>query len=433
MRSFLKKHTEFISHVAILISGRALAAAIALITMPIVARLFLPSDFGVAAMFVAVSSIIASVASLRYGSAVVLPKEHTEAVLLMAFAYRVMFTTCIVLFVLLVILELVDEVWPAVDVPYSWMWLLPLAVLLMNAIYIQESWITRAKAFKLTSASLVAGNTITAGTRIGIGAILGSSALGLIVGNLVGFASRLTIQQSLSKEGLRAAFQHIGWPKMWEIARRYSDFPRLNAPAGLLFATGQNLPVFLFGVLFSPAAAGFYAMADRLSQVPVSIIAISMRRVFLQKAATINQRGESLRRAFLLSTGGLALLGAAPFAVIWFFGQPLLGWVLGDRWFEAGNYIEIMAPWLFLVWVSAPCHPVLIVLREQHYWLSLQTALAVLRLSVFGLAYLVGSGPEWTLRAFVAVNVLGNIVTIFIVLALISRRANRSIDTVSDA
>jgi len=425
MRYFLKRHTEFISNVAILTSGRTIAALIALFTMPIVARLFLPSDFGVAAMFVSITSVISSVASLRYGAALVLPKEDAEAVKIMAFAYRIMFAYCATLLLLIGVLEASDVTVPALDILNGWIWFVPVGVFLMNAVGIQESWFTRIKAFKLTSVSFVAGNTITTGTRIGTGVFFGSTVSGLIAGLLVGFASRLAIQQFLCKQGLPTAFQRIGWSEMREIARRYSDFPKLNAPAGLLFSMGHNLPVFLFGVLFSPVVAGFYAMADRLAEAPVHIIATSIRGVFLQKAASISQRGESLRKAFLLATGGLTLLGAIPFGVLWLFGQPILAWILGDRWFEAGSYIEIMAPWLFMIWVATPCHPVLIVLRQQHFWLSLQIALTLLRLAVFGIAYLIGAGPEWTLQAFVAVNVLGSLVTIAIVLALISRYAGR--------
>ena len=99
MRSFLRRHSEFVGHVAVMMSGKSLAAIIALVAMPIVARLFVPSDFGIAAMFASIVGIISSVASLRYASAIVLPKEEPEATTLMAFSYRV---TLLVFLVMLV-------------------------------------------------------------------------------------------------------------------------------------------------------------------------------------------------------------------------------------------------------------------------------------------------------------------------------------------
>lgn len=421
MRSFLVKHREFIGNVAIMMSGKTTASLIALVTMPIVARLFAPSDFGIAAMFVSIIGIVSTVGSLRYGAALVLPKDKPEALTLMALSYRVMFSLCAVLLLVIAVYEASGVNWSGLELLGGWVWLLPLGVLLSSALHIQESWLTRNKSFKTISASLIVGNASTSGFRIGFGALFGSSIYGLIVGFFLGTICRLAVQKSAVTEGLRAAFSHVDWPAIKKTARRYSDFPKYNAPAGFVFSLGQDMPVLLFGIMFSPATAGFYAMANRLSQAPITIVANSMRRVFLQKAAEISNRGGDLKRAFLLSVSALALFGAAPFVSLWLFGQELSTWLLGERWFVAGGYLEIMAPWLFMVWVAAPCNPVFIILRRQKTWLSLTTALTLLRLGAFGVAYAVTAGPEWTLQLFVIATVAGNLVTISTALVLVSR------------
>ena len=423
MRNFFARHTEFVGNVAILMSGKTTAALIALFTMPIVSRLFTPDDFGVAAMFASIIGIASNGASLRYEAAVALPKEEAEAITLMAVAYRILFFVCFTLLFLIAAYEISGINWSAFDSLGVWVWFLPLGVLLMSAIHIQESWLTRTGSFKIASTSLVVGNSITSGTRIGLGALFGSSVSSLVIGNLLGFSSQLAVQKSASREGIRAAFGRIGWSAMRDIAHRYADFPKYNALAGMVFAIGQNLPVLLFGVMFSPVVAGFYAMANRLFQVPVSIVATSMRRVFLQKATAIHNRGGSLRKAFLLSTGGLALLGAPPFACLWLFGQPLLTWLLGESWSVAGQYLEIMAPWLFSVWVAAPSNSVFVVLREQRFFLYRQSGLTALRLGAFGLAYGLSAGPEWTLQAFGTVTVVTNLLTILSTLLMIARKS----------
>jgi O-antigen/teichoic acid export membrane protein len=144
-----------------------------------------------------------------------------------------------------------------------------------------------------------------------------------------------------------------------------------------------------------------------------------VRRVFLQKAAEINNRGKGLGFAFLMSTGALTLLGIIPLAVLWFFGEPLATWLLGARWSEAGRYLEIISPWLFMLWVTAPSNPVFVVLRKQRLWLNMQLTATVFRLATFGLSYILGAGPEWTLGAFVVATVIGNVIIILTALLLI--------------
>jgi O-antigen/teichoic acid export membrane protein len=247
----------------------------------------------------------------------------------------------------------------------------------------------------------------------------------LIGGYFFGIFCRLVLQFRAVRGQLAAAFQHMDWPTAKAIAIKYSDFPKFNAPAGFVFSMGQNLPVLVFGSMFSPAVAGLYAMADRLCQVPVSIVATSVRRVFLQKAAEIDNQGRTLRKAFLLSIGALAALGLIPFAILWAFGQPLAAWILGDEWLEAGRFLEIIAPWLFMVWISAPCNAIFVVLRKQKFWLALTLAITIFRLSSFAIAYSISAGPEWTLQAFVLASILGNIFTISTTLLLVLQRSGK--------
>lgn len=417
----LNKHKTFIGNIAAMMSGKTVASAIALMTMPIIARLFEPGDFGVAATFMSIVTIVSHVGSLRYERALVLPKAREDAIIIMALSYRILLIACCLTLAVLAVYELWGFRWPVFEVLGGWRWLLPLGILLVAGLQIQEAWIARQGGFKLVAMSTVLGTIVNSGVRIGSGIAWGTSIIGLISSNLIGVFSRIVFQRSASVEGLKSTFGHFSYASLREKAVSYSDFPKLDAPAGLIFSLGQQLPVLFFGGMFSAAAAGFYAMANRLSQAPITIVAASTRRVFLQKAAKIHNRGKSLRKAFLLTTGGLLALGVLPFTIVWLYGQPLLGWLLGERWLDAGRYLEIMAPWLLMMWITAPANPVFVVLRKQNVWLSLQTGLTVLRLGAFGVAYLLNTGPEWALQAFVVATVAGNVVTILVALVYIGQ------------
>jgi O-antigen/teichoic acid export membrane protein len=393
-------------------SGKSIAAAIGLLTMPIVARLFSAEDFGVASLFLALSVMVSIVGALRYDVALVLPKLESEALFLLGFAYRVVVAVCLILLVCIVGYKLSNLTASVLETLGIWLWFLPLGVLLLAILQVQENWLGRKRQFKLVATSVVVGTAVVGGARIGFGLLTGSSPYGLVVGHMVGQLGRLAVQKTASIEGLRAMLRPVKWAEIQHIAAKYSDFPKLNAPAALMNAASQQLPIILFGVLFSPAIVGFYAMAVRLLHAPITIVATSVRRVFLQKAAEINNRGKGLAFAFLMSTAALALLGTIPLAVLWFFGGPLASWLLGEKWSDAGRYLEIISPWLFMLWVTAPSNPVFVVLRKQRLWLTMQVTATVFRLATFGLSYLLGAGPEWTLGAFVIATVMGNIVII---------------------
>ncbi|MGH8168640.1 MAG: oligosaccharide flippase family protein, partial [Woeseiaceae bacterium] len=415
----LRRHRAFVADFATMMSGKSISASIALFTMPIVARFFTPTDFGIAAVYLSIIGIASNIAAFRYETALVLPKDHEQAQLLLVLCYRVLFATCTVTLFAVVLYDISGYSWSAMEMLGYWMYFLPLGIMLMAALQIQEAWLARQQAFKVIASTTVLGTSINSGVRIGLGAFQGSSVFALILSNLLGMGCRLVIQNSASKEGLGAAFKPSTMSELRQIARQYSDFPLLNAPAALVFSFGQNLPVLLFGALYAPAVAGFYAMANRLSQAPMIVVASSMRRVFLQKAAAINNRGGSLRKAFLLTTIGLALLGIVPFGTLWLFGQAILELVLGRQWSQAGHYLSIMSPWLLMIWVTSPCNAVFIVLRKQKLWLWIQSGLTLVRIAAIGVAFLIGAEAVWTLKAFVAATVAGNVATLLIAYVLI--------------
>jgi O-antigen/teichoic acid export membrane protein len=418
----LRRHEAFLGNVAAMMSGKSVAAAIGLLTMPVVARLFSASDFGVASLFLALGVIVSNVGALRYEIALVLPKEEPEALTLMAFTYRVLIGICSILLLCITGYKMSSLTVPVLDSLGVWLWFLPVGVLLLTMVQIQENWLARKRQFSVVAVSMVVGTTVTGGGRIGFGLFSGSSPFGLIVGHMLGQICRLAVQKTASREGWQAALRRLKWSEFRNVAAKYSDFPRLNAPAALMSTAGQQLPIVLFGVLFSPEIVGLYAMTTRLTHAPIVIVANSVRRVFMQKAAEINNRGKGLGFAFAMTTGSLALLGSVPLAILWFFGEPLTSWLLGEKWATAGHYLEIISPWLFMLWVTAPCNAVFVVLRKQRLWLSIQVTATVFRLSTFGVSYSLQATPEWTLGAFVAATVAGNVVIFLMALLLISRQ-----------
>lgn len=423
MLKLFRKHGEFIRHVGVIVSGRSVAAVIGLIVTPIVARLFEPADFGTAASYLATAGVTATIASLRYEAALALPKEDKEAAEIAALAFRILPAFCVLLLLFIWIYEVAGAQWRPIELAGAWIWLLPVTVLAMGALDIQESWLARQRRFSAISRSVILDTSAGGIARIGFGYFLGSAPGGLIVGHLLGLAARLLSQGQSATKLFRDQVRSVDWIRLKSVAREYSDFARFNAPAGMLFSLGQNLPVLVFGVLFSPAMAGFFAMANRLSKLPVQIVSSSVRRVFLQKAATIQNSGRSLRRSFILTTVGLFALGTPPSLAVWLYGQPLLAWFLGARWHLAGQFLEITAPWLLAGWMAAPCNPVFIVLRRQESWLTLQVSVTVFRLSAFAIAYFLALNVSETLRLFVWFAVAGNLFIIATALMLIARHS----------
>ena len=69
-------------HVSTLLSGTVIAQLLALVTAPLISRLYSPTEIGVYTLFTSVVATVVAVAGLRYDLGIVLPKSHGNARLL---------------------------------------------------------------------------------------------------------------------------------------------------------------------------------------------------------------------------------------------------------------------------------------------------------------------------------------------------------------
>ena len=403
-----KRNRSFLRHVGTLMSAKAIAAAIALLITPVIARLFDPGDFGIAAVWVSTCTLLSHISSLKYEIAIVLPANEDEADHLYSLALRILIAFVGIIAVVSVIGAFLPPKYSSAAGAQDWLlWLAP-GVLLYGLVSIQENWLSRRKKFSAIGASIIAGTSFTGLSRVAWGLLAGSSSTGLIVSQLIGLFSRLIVQFWRGSRKALTSAATVSKGALRKAARDYRDFPRLNAPASLISSGAKNLPVLLLGFLYGPEPAGFYAMAMRLAQSPLRLVTVSMHRVVYQRLAEIASNNRPLVRPYWMLCGGLILLGFAPTILIVLFGPQILELLLGPKWPEAGRYLQLVAPWLLTILVSVPVSPTLNVIRRQELWLQLQTASFFLRLLVFVGAYMYGATPLTAIGAFVTAVVCIN-------------------------
>lgn len=415
---FRVRNSTFFHNVATLFSGKVFAALISLALVPIVARLFDPADFGVAAVFLAIIVTLGSLSTACFDMAIVLPKSDVEANKITKLSLMVLGSFVLFLLFFLIIVNLSDIVVPFLDQIGVYSWLLPVAIFLFGIISILENWLTRKKAYSLIATSDVAQSAVMPVTRIGLGLLYGSSVSALITGYLLGAFSKISymLKSILSKKELMVKNKQI---EIKELIYEYSDFPLYSAPSRFLRSLSKTLLVLMLGYMFSPVIAGFYAMADRLVRMPTEAASMSVRRVYIQKVSEYKNENISLETIFVKITLVLLIVGLLPFSILWFNGEEIVGFVLGERWLKAGHFSEILAPWFYSIWVVIPSSALFVVYRRQKLWLSIQVFLSIMLAGVCLIAYLLKLNTDQTLQWFVVTSVIVNIFVIYIVYKLV--------------
>ncbi|MBK1644866.1 hypothetical protein CKO25_09435 [Thiocapsa imhoffii] len=412
--------SSLLKNVLTLFSGKVVAQLIIIGSAPIIARLFTPADFGAAALILAIAGLITPLSTFSFGTAAQLAERDCEARRLLRIA---LFTTSVgVLFLTLLILgfQLFDPE-GYLSQFNGWAWAIPIVFLLYGVESALESWNTRRKQFKIQATTYISSTTVSVGSRIYLGATYGSSIGSLVVGYILGLVTRVLVLAGKS-DLIRPQQPSNDQPRSYRaLISHYRDFPLFATPTALLHSFNRQLPLLMFGTLFSPAIAGFYAMADRLFLRPLNLIQTSFRTVYTQHLISAVKGGRPGMRTFLKAcvfTGAFMLVPSVSLAL---FGESAVALFLGDRWRVAGTYIEITAPLMFFASIVIPANAAMVVFRKQRRLLGLQVVTTLSLVAGFTLAFWYWGTPEAALRALVIVMALRHLYTLLVAFSIVRK------------
>jgi lipopolysaccharide exporter len=369
----------FASDVLKLVSGTTLAQLITIAAAPIVARLYSPASFGTASIFSSVAGTIGVIACLRYEAAIMLPKDDEEAANLLAGSLG---------FVLLLSALMVPVSWLAQYPAHAWLaqngllsfvWLVPVAVFASGAMLALTFWHTRRRRFGVLSLARIAGTASGTGTQIAAGVGGHSSAAGLVGATIIGSVVPAGVLgvQTWRQDG-QLLRQSVRLPRIRRALVRHRKFPLYSTWAILLNEAAWQLPTFWLASAFSAVVVGYYAVGTRLLRVPMNVIGGAIGQVFFERAAKGKKAG-TLASVVEVTFRGLVILGLFPLLILTVCGKELAVVALGARWAEAGVYVQILAPWMFFWFLSAPLMTLINVLEKQEWGLAFNAALLASR------------------------------------------------------
>jgi lipopolysaccharide exporter len=416
MKSYLKeliakvRASAFFKNILIVMAGTGAAQVISISLVPIISRLFTPSDFGILGSFGAIAGIIASAATLDYSQAIMLPKEKENALGLLAVS--LFFTAAISLLTLLICIVAPSLVNGLMHTRGAWpLALLVLSILISGLNYSCQAWAVRVKAFKQTSASQVIRSFAEKGASIGFG-LLKLGAPGLIIGRMFGNVLASVNLVKVLLPDIRALKKQARREPMVRLAKEYRDFPMYSASQNVISAVSGGIPVLLLIRFFGLPTAGAYAFAMNVLTFPMGFILTSLRQVLFQKASESLHEGRSLAALYIKVTATLFAMALLPTTVILIWGPQLFTWVFGSQWHVAGELSRSLMIWMAVVFCNLPAVLFARIIRIQRFVFFYELFLLVARTVALVLGGLFLTASQ-TVMAYALVGAAMNAFLIF--------------------
>lgn len=383
IRKILPKN-QFARSVSVLAGGTAGSQLLAICVAPVVTRLFSPEDFGLLAVYGGLLGLFTVVASLRYELAILLPEDTQEAANVAVLSLLIVVAVSVLSVFVVLLGDISIPALLGVPILSRYFWLLPIGVLLIGVYQVFGSWALRTKSFGAISGTRLKQSVTSiviqlVGYKLGPLALLLSHAAGQGMGGLT--LGRVAMQSP--------QFRHVRFSGIVAAAKRYRQFPIYSTWSGLLHMGGNQLPPLMFAALFSPYAAGLYALTSRVLSMPMSLIGSSISYIFLADLpkAYREKRVSELAAAVQQK---LAHIAMPPTLILLIAGPQLFAFVFGENWREAGTFSQWMAPWLYVAFITAPLDTIFDVLEKQHQQLVFEVILFATRITTIVAGSLIG-------------------------------------------
>jgi O-antigen/teichoic acid export membrane protein len=375
----LKPKSEFSKNVLTLMTGTTIAQAIPIAISPILTRIYTPEDFGVFALYMSIASIIAVVATGRYELAVMLPKKDEDAINIVALSIIISFFVSFIAFLIVFIFNAQITNLLGNQEILNWLYFIPLTVLFTGLYQSFNYWLNRKKQYKRLATSRVVQTGTTATSNLSMG-FCGFGSSGLILSRILGQGVATAILGKFIWKEDSHMLVHIQKLKIFALIKKYKKLPIFNLPNAIIDGFRLSGISILIAKFFTTATLGQFSLAWKMVQMPMGIIGGSLSQVFYQKVSSANKNDlykiviKFIIRAFII---------AAPvFLLIYLFAVDIFVFVFGNNWKLAGEAASIMAPWLFLNFITSPLSTLFITLNKQDILLVFAIFYMIIPLSI---------------------------------------------------
>ena len=363
MLNKLKPKSEFSRNVLTLMTGTTIAQAIPIAVSPILTRLYTPEDFGVFALYISLVSFLSIIVTGRYEMAIVLPKTDKEALNILGLSLLITFLIVgIVFFIILFFKEATLNLLNAQKIG-DLIYIIPFSILLSGLYQSFNYWFSRKKNFKNISSAQIYQSLSTGFNQLLLGyfKVYGGLIIGNIFGKVLGVFIFITNFFKYNKLRLK----DINLQIMLHQLKKYKDFPLINSLHALSDAIRNSGSVILISSFFGSGILGFYSLSMRVLQVPIGIVGSAIGQVLYQKFTILyhNKKGlyKYVKKIFFL----LILIALPIFATLYFIAPALFAYVFGEKWRVAGEYSQILVPYLFMNFLLSPLSSLPLILNKQ--------------------------------------------------------------------
>ena len=280
----------------------------------------------------------------------------------------------------------------------------------MALLIILISWETRFSQFAIIGKLRAIRALGTSTVPIIYGFLFKGSVYGLFLGDIIGGLIGLLflIVVNIKQSGLRF-LNEISREQSFSLLCRYKSFPIYSTWAVIVNSLSLQLPVIILISFYPVSVVGYYALANRMLQIPLGIINSSVGQVFFKTSKDLDHVHILVNKTL----SRLLMIAFFPIIIISLIGSDLFQVVFGYEWYDAGLYAQSLSLWVFSAILIGPLAHLVNVYEKQDIGLLINILRMIFRLGSLLIGAFIMDNPIHTLVLFSVTGFVTNIGFLF--------------------
>ncbi len=318
--------------------GSVTSRLIWLAAVPVVARLYSPSDVGSWPLVTALPAIVAVLGTLRLDLAITIT-HYTRRAQTLVFATSVLtLTVALVMALLISLFPAVSSQVMGVEGNGLILYACPLFIVFTNLTTILQAWLLRSKSIAAITIANASAPLVTVAALLVFGFVFGASAGSFVAAYLCGLMAPLVNMAYASvRNGLFKGPIALSSGAVWSSIRLYRAYPIYTVPLSLVAVGSERLVQLWIASAYSLEALGVFFLVRQVLLSPIYAATAPLQQVVFANLARIPSLAE--RRAFIRPILETAMAFAGIAIGLGFTLVPvLIPALLGERFAAAADF-----------------------------------------------------------------------------------------------
>jgi O-antigen/teichoic acid export membrane protein len=316
-------------------SGTVISQILGIIFVPILTRIYSPSDYGTLSVFISLLSILTVGATLQYELTIPIAENNDDALYLVILSFLIVLIITIILFLSLLFFgNLLAEIFHIEFIlPYNWLFCL--GFFGISGYQILTYWAIREKNFVQITHTKITQSISGSVSKIILG-ILSYGSFGLIFGEIIGRMLGIgTLGRTILPKILRM-IHNFDFRKMRSLAFKYNKFPTYSFPASFINEISLQIPILFLTSIFGLEIVGLYTLSFSMLVLPVLLVSHSIAQAYLAEVSDLfRNKSDKMLDLYQKTTKKLFFFGA-PLIFIGAIISPIVYPIIfGSAWKDA--------------------------------------------------------------------------------------------------